>query len=153
MNFANNPFLDTSNVGWSRDFGRATAFEPSVCKPGTCQSSKAVMFMIGTYRPADMVGQLFSLQIARPVLVSTSWITWIMPVRRRFISTTTACQLSWMKGRSGILTLVCQPLPQLHILWLCSQCQEIPLNRAFGIFLIEEPFRLAIAISAVHTQG
>ena len=35
-----------------------------------------------------MVGHVPSLQRAMPVLVSTSWMTWIMPASSLFISTT-----------------------------------------------------------------
>lgn len=49
-------------------------------------------------------------------------------------------------------TLMCQPLPQLNILRLCSQRQEVSLHRAPGILLVEEPLGLAIAVIAVHAH-
>ena len=48
--------------------------------------------IIRTHRPADMVGQEESLQIAEPVFVSTSCITCIIPVSSLFISTTVVGQ-------------------------------------------------------------
>ena len=58
-----------------------------------------------TYRPADMVGHVPSLQRAMPVLVSTSWMTWIMPASSLFISTTRA--VSFDKSEFLVPTLMC----------------------------------------------
>lgn len=80
-------------------------------------------------------------------------MTWIMPVRRRFISTT-ALRQHWPSESFEllVLTLVCQPLSQLHILWLRSQGQEVSLHRAFGVLLIEESLVLTIGVTAVHAH-
>ena len=81
-------------------------------------------------------------------------MTWIMPVRRRFISTTGFYQL-WLAVVEALqLTLVCPPFSPFHIFRLCSQGQEIPFDRAFGILFIEESFGFAITVAAaVRAQG
>lgn len=40
MNLADNPFLNTVDIRWSRDFRRPTIFEPGVGKSSCCQNTE-----------------------------------------------------------------------------------------------------------------
>ena len=45
---------------------------------------------------------------------------------------------------------MCQPFAQLDILGLGSQCQKIPLDRAFCVFFIEELLIFGVVVVALH---
>lgn len=77
-----------------------------------------------THLPADIVGHVTSLQRAMPVLVSTSWMTWIMPASNRFISTTASVS-KLLAYQSSLLTLMCQPFTKIDIFWLCSEGEKV----------------------------
>lgn len=44
-----------------------------------------------------------------------------------------------------------QPFSKLYVLWLSSQSQEIALDRALSILLLEEPLRFAVTEAAFDT--
>lgn len=82
MNLADDPLLDTVNELGSRDLCGTTVHKPRVSQtrgrrvPLVGNSNfRFHIHCIVTYRPADMVGQVASLQIGRPVTPLTSWIT------------------------------------------------------------------------------
>ena len=50
------------------------------------------------------------------------------------------------------LTLMRQPFSQLDILRLCGEGEEVALDRAFGIFLVEKAFRFCIIEAAIGAE-
>ena len=95
VDLADDPFLNSDNVRRSRYLRWFAILEPRVGESARRVSNRGgLRDSQPAYRPADMVGQSISLQTARPRVVSTSWITWIIPVSNLFISTTTSGQPS-----------------------------------------------------------
>lgn len=72
MNLADNPLLDTVNELRGGNFGSAAINKPGVGQPLESLALFRIYPAISTYRPADIVGQVFSLQIGRPVTLFTS---------------------------------------------------------------------------------
>lgn len=74
MDLANNPFLDTVDEFGGRNFGGTAIHEPSVSQSSKASVSrpKTDIFGFSAYLPADMVGQVVSLQRGRPVTPLTS---------------------------------------------------------------------------------
>ena len=84
------PGLDVFNIGRGREIdGVAIRINPGV---GRAVEKSVPSLITGErgepYGPADMVGQLASLQTERPLLRSSLWTHLIMPLSRRFCSTT-----------------------------------------------------------------
>jgi hypothetical protein len=93
-----------------------------------------------------MVGQVFSLQIGSPATVFTSWMTWSIPCKRRYCSTTV--HLSAVGFRSIFIncrgtethTLMSQPFAQFHILRTGTESQKVSLHIQWHVFLLEKVF-------------
>lgn len=73
MDLADNPFLNTVDEFGSRNLGSTTIHEPSVGQArDSLAHSAASPCAVPTYRPADIVGHVVSLQMGRPVAPFTS---------------------------------------------------------------------------------
>lgn len=78
MNLADDPLLNAVDEFGSRNLSRTAVHQPGVCQ-ATVVSQVTTIQDDGAYRPADIVGQVESLQMGRPVTALTSWITCSIP--------------------------------------------------------------------------
>lgn len=72
MNLADDPLFNTVDEFGRGDFGSPAVDEPGVSQPAGTLARFLIYPAISTYRPADIVGQVFSLQMGRPVTLLTS---------------------------------------------------------------------------------
>lgn len=85
MDLADDPLLDSVDELRGGNLGGAAVHEPSVGQAIETIAVSPQLRLISmypaksTYRPADIVGHVFSLQIGRPVTPFVSWMTWSMP--------------------------------------------------------------------------
>ena len=97
-----------------------------------------------TYSAAVIVGQHFGLHMGNPLFWSVSWMTLIIPSRRRYCSTTMRRSEASVMGHSSQgdhHTLMCKPLSFLDVFRFCCQCHEIALHDQIRVFFPEEERR------------
>lgn len=63
MDLAYDPLLDAVNELGGRDFGSAAVNQPGVGEPWGLLAQFVIYPAVYTYRPADIVGQVVSLQM------------------------------------------------------------------------------------------